>query len=82
MDPVNGDVELAGDENGVDHADESPASGEEMAKSPSYWEEVDQEEVERERRYTESSHVIYPATRASRPLRGYNYGILICTKID
>ncbi|KAL9955073.1 hypothetical protein ACROYT_G036348 [Oculina patagonica] len=53
MDPVNGDAELAVEGN-VDHAEDitSPASGEEedIIRSPSYWEEVDQEEIERERR--------------------------------
>ena len=46
MDPVNGDAELLGERS--EHHDE-----EDVARSASYWEEVDQEEVERERRYRE-----------------------------
>lgn len=69
MDPVNGDAELAVEGN-VDHAEDttSPTSGEEehIARSPSYWEEVDQEEIERERRYAEYTGFNNPATRTSR----------------
>lgn len=69
MDPVNGDAELAVEGN-VDHAEDitSPASGEEeeITRNPSYWEEVDQEEIERERRYAGLTRYNYLATRTSR----------------
>ena len=46
MDPVNGDAELS-EEGSVLREDED------VARSASYWEEVDQEEIERARRYDE-----------------------------
>ena len=48
MDPVNGDVNIAA----VNHTDDSRNGevGDPVAvKSASYWEEVDKEEIERER---------------------------------
>lgn len=65
MDPVNGDAELS--EERSEHQDE-----EEVARSASYWEEVDQEEVERERRYSEFIRFYYYSftTRTSRPYWG------------
>ena len=46
MDPVNGDAELT--EEGIVVRED-----EDEVRSASYWEEVDQEEIERERRYGE-----------------------------
>jgi len=46
MDPMNGDAELT-EEASVLHEDED------ASRSASYWEEVDQEEIERARRYSE-----------------------------
>lgn len=59
MDPVNGDAELAVEGN-VDPAEEDT-----LARSPTYWEEVDQEEIERERRYAEFTRFNYPVSRTS-----------------
>lgn len=52
MDPVNGDAELS------EVRDE-----ENVERSASYWEEVDQEEIERERRYGELLFRIIPKHR-------------------
>ena len=52
MDPVNGDTELS------EVRDE-----ENVERSASYWEEVDQEEIERERRYGELLFRIIPKHR-------------------
>ena len=60
MDPTNGDAELALDGN-VDHAEEEDT----LARSPTYWEEVDQEEIERERRYAEFTRFNHPLNRTS-----------------
>lgn len=56
MDPVNGDVGIEG----VNHADDSRSRDmddldQAAAQSASYWEEVNQEEIERERRYCKMS---------------------------
>jgi len=56
MDPVNGDAELS--EEGSVLRD-----GEDVERSASYWEEVDQEEIERERRYGE---MLFGSTETSR----------------
>ena len=54
MDPENADAGIAMGENtateDLNHAEESPAEESEALRSASYWEEVDQEEIERERR--------------------------------
>lgn len=55
MDPENADAGIAMGENtateDLNHAEESPAEESEALRSASYWEEVDQEEIERERRW-------------------------------
>ena len=56
MDPVNGDAELSEGASVV-------RDGENVERSATYWEEVDQEEIERERRYGD---LLFSSTKTSR----------------
>ena len=56
MDPVNGDAELS-------EGASVPRDGEDLERSATYWEEVDQEEIEREKRYR---YLLFSSTKTSR----------------